>query len=120
MSPAKYEFEGVAVRVLEQDQQPWFVLSDVANVLGIANARDAAMRVPEDEKGVATADTLGGPQKLTIISEPGLYRMIFQSRKPSAERFKSWVVREVLPAIRKTGRYASGSAGTGSAAESGA
>jgi hypothetical protein len=36
MSPAKYEFEGVAVRVLEQDQQPWFVLSDVANVLGIA------------------------------------------------------------------------------------
>jgi prophage antirepressor-like protein len=117
MSPAKYEFEGVAVRVLEQDQQPWFVLSDVANVLGIANARDAAMRVPEDEKGVATADTLGGPQKLTIISEPGLYRMIFQSRKPSAERFKSWVVREVLPAIRKTGRYATGTAGTGSAEE---
>ena len=117
MSSAKYEFEGVAVRVLEQDQQPWFVLSDVANVLGIANARDAAMRVPEDEKGVATADTLGGPQKLTIISEPGLYRMIFQSRKPSAERFKSWVVREVLPAIRKTGRYATGTAGTGSAEE---
>ena len=117
MSLAKYEFEGVAVRVLEQDQQPWFVLSDVANVLGIANARDAAMRVPEDEKGVGTADTLGGPQRLTIISEPGLYRMIFQSRKPSAERFKSWVVREVLPSIRKTGRYATGSAGTGSAEE---
>jgi prophage antirepressor-like protein len=108
MSPAKYEFEGVAVRVLDQAQQPWFVLADVAKVLGIANPRDTAMGFAEDEKGVATTDTPGGPQRLTIISEPGLYRMIFKSRKPSAGRFKSWVVREVLPAIRKTGQYGGG------------
>lgn len=112
-----FQFEGEAVRVCLQAGEPWFVLRDVAAVLELTNYRNVAAVCPADEKGVHTVDTLGGPQRLTIISEPGLYRMIFQSRKPSAERFKSWVVREVLPSIRKTGRYAAGTAGTGSAEE---
>lgn len=108
-----YQFEGLEVRVLPQAGDPWFVLRDVAAALGIENTRNVAAVIPGDEKGVHTVDTLGGPQKLTIISEPGLYRMIFQSRKPSAERFKSWVVRDVLPAIRKTGGYQMMPAGPG-------
>ncbi len=50
--------------------------------------------------------TPGGPQSVTVLSEPGLYRLIFQSRKPSAEAFKKWVFGEVLPSLRKTGAYA--------------
>jgi hypothetical protein len=113
MELSSYQFEGSAVRTLTQGGEPWFVLSDVAAVLGVVNSRHVAVGMPTDEKGVVTADTLGGPQKLTIISEAGLYRMIFQSRKPSAERFKSWVVRDVLPAIRKTGGYQMIPAGPG-------
>jgi prophage antirepressor-like protein len=117
MELSSYQFEGVALRVLPQAGESWFVASDVGQALGLLNVRRTLEGLPAEEKGVTTGYTLGGPQKLTIISEPGLYRMIFQSRQPSAERFKSWVVREVLPAIRKTGRYATGTAGTGSAEE---
>jgi prophage antirepressor-like protein len=117
MELSSYQFEGVAVRVLPQAGESWFVASDVGQALGLLNVRRTLEGLPAEEKGVTTGYTLGGPQRLTIISEPGLYRMIFQSRKPSAERFKSWVVREVLPAIRKTGRYSTGAARTGSAEE---
>ena len=117
MELSSYQFEGVAVRVLPQAGESWFVASDVGQALGLLNVRRTLEGLPAEEKGVTTGYTLGGPQRLTIISEPGLYRMIFQSRKPSAERFKSWVVREVLPSIRKTGRYATGTAGAGSAEE---
>lgn len=66
---------------------------------------DALSRLDDDEKGVATADTLGGPQEIAIINESGLYSLVLTSRKASAKRFKKWVTGEVLPAIRKTGGY---------------
>ena len=50
--------------------------------------------------------TLGGQQSMTTVNEPGLYSLILSSRKPEAKRFKRWVTHEVLPAIRRTGRYA--------------
>ena len=85
--------------------EPYFCLSDVCKILDIANSRDAKTRL--DLKGVATTDTLtnGGMQKLDFISEPNLYRLIFQSRKPEAEVFQEWVFSEVLPSIRKHGGY---------------
>jgi hypothetical protein len=49
--------------------------------------------------------TPGGPQELSTVSESGLYRLIFSSRKPQAQAFRRWVTQEVLPAIRRTGRY---------------
>jgi predicted TIM-barrel enzyme len=61
---------------------------------------------PADEKGVTTTYTPGGEQEMLTVNEPGLYRLIFQSRKPEAERFKTWVVTDVLPQIRRTGAYA--------------
>lgn len=101
-----FSFEDHAVRVITQDAQPWFVLADVCDVLEIANSRDVSNRLDEDEKGVVTTDTLGGPQEMNIINESGLYNLIFTSRKPEAKRFRKWVTGEVLPSIRQTGSYA--------------
>jgi prophage antirepressor-like protein len=100
-----FQFENHDVRVVLQDDQPWWVAADVCTALKIANNRDAISRLDDDEKGVALTDTLGGKQEVTIINEPGLYSLILGSRKPEAKRFKRWVTHEVLPAIRKTGSY---------------
>lgn len=98
------EFGRVRSTILEEE--PWFVGKDVAEALGYANPRDAiAKHVHSDDKGVAKCDTLGGKQELTIINESGLYALIFGSQLESAKRFKRWVTSEVLPSIRKTGKY---------------
>ncbi len=93
------------IRVVMRCAEPWFVAGDVCQVLGIKNPSDALSDFAEDEKGIATADTLGGQQGLLIVSEPGLYRLVFISRKPDARKFQHWVYHKVLPQIRKTGRY---------------
>lgn len=94
------------VRVVEIDGNPWFVAKDIAEILEISNHRDTVNSFPVSEKGaVGLTDTIGRQQKTTILSEAGLYRMIFQSRKESSEKFKTWVFSEVLPSIRKTGSY---------------
>ncbi|WP_127078355.1 BRO family protein [Rhodomicrobium lacus] len=100
-----FDFEELPVRVILRDGQPWFILADVCRVLDIANSRDAASRLDEDEKGVGTTDTLGGKQSQITINESGLYSLILTSRKENAKRFKKWVTSEVLPAIRRTGEY---------------
>jgi len=60
---------------------------------------------PANEKGVNTLHTPGGKQKMLTVNEPGLYRLVFQSRKPEAEKFKTWVFTEVLPSVRRTGMF---------------
>lgn len=96
-----------AIRTMTINGDPYFVGKDVAEVLGYSNTRDAlAKRVDEEDKGVANCDTLGGSQNLTIINESGLYSLILGSKLPKAKEFKHWVTSEVLPAIRKTGLYA--------------
>jgi len=87
------------------DGEPWFVASDVATILELGNVRSSLALLDEDEKGVHTVDTLGGPQSMTVISESGLYSLVLRSRKPEAKEFKRWITREVIPAIRKTGTY---------------
>ena len=80
-------------------------------MLEIANSRDAVAGLDEDERGsVAITDGTspkGGNPNHAIISESGLYALVFKSRKPEAKAFRRWVTSEVLPAIRKTGKYAS-------------
>lgn len=95
-----------AVRTVEVDGEPWFVLRDICDVLNIGNTSDVARRLEEDEKGVDLIDTPSGTQKMTVINEPGLYNVILRSDKPEAHDFKRWITHEVLPAIRKTGGYA--------------
>jgi len=100
-----FDFEEQAVRIEMREGAPWFVAADVCRVLEISNPRNVVARLDDDEKGVHTVDTLGGPQEMTIINESGLYSLILTSRKPAAKRFKKWVTAEVLPTLRRTGAY---------------
>ena len=99
------EKESTPIRVQVINNEPWFVAKDVCQVLGIEKHRDAISRLDEDERGSVLVDTLGGKQQFTATNESGLYHLIFQSRKPEAKKFRKWVTGEVLPTIRKTGRY---------------
>lgn len=87
------------MRVVERDGKPWFVAADVCKALEIANSRDALTRIDDDEKGVASTDTLGGKQEVAIVNEPGLYSLVLGSRKPEAKVFKRWVTSEILPYV---------------------
>lgn len=100
-----FNFNGLALRALSVDGEPWFIAKDVAEVLGYRMASDMTRRLDEDEKGTRSVRTPGGEQNLTIISEPGLYEAILGSQVSGAKVFKRWVKNDVLPAIRKTGSY---------------
>ncbi len=98
--------EKAPIRVQLINSEPWFVAKDVCEVLGIANHKDAASRLDEDERrGVGITDPIGRPQTVTAVSESGLYSLVFQSRKAEAKKFRKWVTSEVLPSIRKKGYY---------------
>jgi hypothetical protein len=96
-------FSTQQLRAIMIDGEPWFVAADLLETLTLE--RKALERLDDDEKGVNTIHTPGGDQEMTIINESGLYSLILGSRKPEAKKFKKWVTSEVLPAIRKTGRY---------------
>ncbi len=104
---AVYQFPdtGHPIRGLDRDGDPWVVGADACAALDISNPRSSLALLDEDEKDVHTVDTPGGPQQMVIVNESGLYALILRSRKPEAKRFKRWITHEVLPAIRKTGRY---------------
>ncbi len=93
------------IRVIDRDGEPWFITVDACRALELRNSRDAISRLDDDEKGVASIDTPGGPQEMSIINEPGLYTLVLGSRKSEAKAFKRWITHEVLPAIRQTGSY---------------
>ena len=101
-----FDFKNNEVRTLNNNNEVWFNLSDVCKILDIKNPSDAKSRLKKD--GVATTeviDRLGRTQNATFINEPNLYKVIFQSRKEEAEKFQDWVYEDVLPQIRKTGKY---------------
>ncbi len=100
-----FEFEGMAVRVIENEQEPWFIGRDVCRVLDVRNESQALDRLDDDERTSLLVPTLSGEQQMVVVSEPGVYRLIFSSRKPAAERFKRWLAHDVLPDIRKFGSY---------------
>ena len=104
---AIFDFGDRTVRTLEIDGAPWFVGKDVCACLEIGNHNDALGRLDHDErKGVGIADPLGrNMQQTIVISEAGVYRLVFTSRTDVAGRFKRWLAHEVLPALRRTGRY---------------
>lgn len=94
------------VRTTVIDDEPYFSLNDVCRILAIKNPRDAKSRLNIDGVGSTDGvDSLGRRTDVTMINESNLYKLIFQSRKPEAERFADWVTSEVLPAIRKHGAY---------------
>jgi prophage antirepressor-like protein len=101
-----FEFDGIRVRIVMRDGEPWFVLADVCRVLEVGNTGDALARLDSDEKDyIDIVDGTPGTPRRAIINESGLYSLILTSRKPEAKRFKKWITSEVIPSIRKTGSY---------------
>lgn len=111
---AAWYFEQHQVRMfLDAKANPWWVLSDVCVPLGFAETTNVAVRLKDDEKTIfdirsgleLLARVPGTNHHVVCINEKGLYRVIFRSDKPEAQRFQDWVFGEVLPQIRKTGKY---------------
>ena len=100
------------VRAIEQNGEFWFVAKDVCDILGLANVTNAIKSLADDEKMTLTESkgqkNRGGAQFYNVINEPGLYRLVFKSNKPEAEKFKHWVFHDVLPSLRDTGTYTIG------------
>lgn len=106
MQATCFTFETRAVRTLGTPELPLFVAVDVATALGYANPKAAPAKLVDPEDLIkAEVETNGGVQTLNCVNESGLYALIFGSKLESAKRFKKWVTSEVLPAIRRTGRY---------------
>lgn len=103
-----FNFNALTLHTLtDGNGDPWFVAKDVCDILEISNNRDAISQLDSDEKNtVVIPDGIPGNPNKTIISEPGLYKLIMRSRKPEAKKFQRWVTHEVLPSIRKHGIYA--------------
>lgn len=112
-----FAFEGSQVRALEIKNEPWFVGKDVAEILGYADSTRAINQHidKEDRKSLsykASGDLVPSLwekkndfSNKVLITESGVYSLIFGSQQPNAKRFKRWVTSEVLPAIRKHGAY---------------
>lgn len=103
----KFE-ESFTIRTVVKDSEPWFVAKDVCEVLGLTNPSEALKSLDSDEKSTlrnSEGRAGAGAQCFNIINESGLYALVIRSNKPNARKFRKWITSEVLPAIRKTGRY---------------
>jgi len=98
-----FSYEGKEVRTIMKSGEPWWVLKDVCDVLGLSNPTIVAARLDADE--VTKFDLGGLSGESNIVSESGLYNVILRSDKPEARKFKRWVTHEVLQQIRKHGAY---------------
>lgn len=104
INPLLFEGEHL-VRQIYRENEIWFVGVDVCRVLGLANPHSSLALLDEDERDLHTVEGDAGLRDMTVISEAGVYRLVFKSRKPVAERFKRWLAHEVIPSIRKTGSF---------------
>lgn len=101
-----FSYEDHEVRVLDINGEPWFVLADLCKVLGVRNSRMAATRLDEADVRRADISSSGQRRAMTIVAESGMYDLVVRSDSPAAKPFRRWVTHEVLPAIRRTGTYA--------------
>ncbi|MDR2294724.1 MAG: phage antirepressor [Microbacterium sp.] len=102
-----FRFDGAEVRTVVIDGEPWFVLADVVAALGLVRSASAVADRLDDgvRQTYPILDSLGRTQRATVISEPGVYEVAIRSDAPSARTFRTWLTREVIPAIRRTGQY---------------
>ena len=105
-----FNFESKSIRTLAINNEPWFVAKDVCDAIGLTNSRMSLIALDEDEKGVSLIYTPSGQQEMNIVSESGMYTLILRCRDAVKKgsiphRFRKWVTAEVLPTIRKTGKY---------------
>ena len=108
---ASHEIFGNLRFILHENGEIWWVAADVAKILGLKNIRQNIAEFPDDEKKMFDILTTVSNtythrpviQAVWCVNEPGLYRLIFMSRKPEAEKFKRWVFHDVLPQFAKPG-----------------
>lgn len=101
-----FDFQGHNVRVVIIDGEPWWVIVDVCKALEIENTYQVAQRLEnEDTRQARVLDARGIEQNANVVNEAGLYEIIIRSDKPNAKPFRRWVVKDVLPSIRKTGKF---------------
>ena len=102
--------ESHQIRTTVIDGEPWFVAKDVCDVLELLDVTSAVRSLDTDEKMTlqdkrSHSGQRGGSQFMTFVNEPGMYKLIFRSKKPEAKQFTRWVTHKVLPSIRKSGMY---------------
>ena len=106
------ENSNVCIRAQVINGEPWFVAKDIALALGISWDRHSLESIPEEWKGVVINHTLssgnrgGGAQRLLAVNDKGMYKMIFRSRKPEADKIVNWLAGDVIPSLLHTGIYA--------------
>lgn len=105
-----FNFNEAEVRVVDREGNPWFVAVDVCKVLELTNVTESTKSLDSSELSSVVLNSGDQGRRTLIISESGLYGLAFKSRKPQAAKFRLWVTSEVLPSIRKTGRYEVGAA----------
>ena len=110
-----FNFESKSIRTLSINNEPWFVAKDLCDTLGIKNPSQALENLDEDERSmfnIGRSKVHGGGGEVNIVNESGMYTLILRCRDAVKKgsvphRFRKWVTAEVLPAIRKTGKYES-------------
>ena len=101
------------VRTIEKNGEIWFVAKDICDILELTNPTEALKALENDEKNtlrISEGIQGRGNPNMNVINESGLYKLTFRSNKPEAKKFTKWVTSEILPALRKTGRYSTQSA----------
>lgn len=101
-----FSYKESPVRTVELNGEVWFVAKDVCDILGLSNPTMAVNELDDDERNtLSITEGIRGNPNMNVINEPGLYALVFKSRKPEAKDFSRWVHHEVLPSIRKHGGY---------------
>jgi prophage antirepressor-like protein len=100
-----FNYNSQNVRTIFSDGEPWFVASDVAKILGYSATSAMTRRLEDEDKGVRVLHTLGGDQKMTVITQPGVYEAILGSKVDGARLFRRWITHTVVPAIHRDGYF---------------
>lgn len=100
-----FQFKNHPIRTQLEGGNLWFAARDVCEALTIKWNGRALSAIPDEWQGLRSFLTPSGNQQLRAILEPAVYKLAFRSNKPEADAFTNWIASEVVPSIRKTGRY---------------
>jgi prophage antirepressor-like protein len=101
-----FQYDSRKIRIIQDDDgEPLWIAQDICNTLNLDDVSKAMERLDDDEKLIRKLFVSGQKRNVWIINEPGLYSLIGRSNKPEAKKFMRWVRHEVLPTIRKTGKF---------------
>ena len=106
MQTLSFQFEQSPVRVMMIGGEPWWLAGDLCAVLGLTNVSQAISRLEDDQVCLTQNEAWRANGPVNIVSESGMWTLVLRSDKPQAAALRRWLTGEVLPALRRTGRYA--------------